>query len=80
MKTVDAANARADFDRLVDEVDASHEPIQIRGENGSAVLVSEEDWRTVQEALHLLSVPGMRESIREGMETPASECSPEPGW
>ena len=80
MKTVDTREAVGRLRELVDEAVASHEPIQIRGENGSAVLVSEEDWRTVQEALHLLSVPGMRESIREGMETPASECSPEPGW
>ena len=80
MKTIDAAKARADFDRLLDEVAASHEPIQITGENGSAVLLSEEDWRAVQEALHLVSVPGMRESIREGMKTPASEWPREPGW
>lgn len=80
VKTVDAAKAGADFDRLLDEVAASHEPIQITGEHGCAVLVSEEDWRAVQEALHLVSVPGMRESIREGMETPPEECSREPGW
>jgi prevent-host-death family protein len=77
LKTVDAA--KADLRRLIDEAAASHDPIQITGEGGSAVLVSEEDWRAVQETLYLLSVPGMRESIREGIRTPPSECSPEPG-
>jgi prevent-host-death family protein len=78
MKTVEVL--QADLARLLDEAAASHEPIQITGENGSAVLVSEEDWRAVQETPYLLSVPGMRESIREGIKTPLGECSPEPGW
>ena len=78
MKTIDAR--KADLQKLLDEASGGHEPIQITGEKGSAVLVSEEDWRAVQETLHLLSVPGMRESIREGMETPLDECSREPGW
>ncbi len=80
MRTVDVGKAMASLDELLDEAAASHEPIQITGKGAAAVLISEEDWRAVQEALHLLSVPGMRESIREGMETPTSECSPEPGW
>ena len=78
MRTIDAR--KADLQKLLDEASGSHEPIQITGEKASAVLVCEEDWRAVQETLHLLSVPGMRESIREGMETPLDECSREPGW
>ncbi len=78
MKTVNAA--KASLQKLLGEAAAGHEPIQITGEGGSAVLISEEDWRAVQETLYLLSVPGMRESIREGMETPPDECSQEPGW
>jgi PHD/YefM family antitoxin component YafN of YafNO toxin-antitoxin module len=52
----------------------------ISGKRANAVLVSEDDWRSIQETLFLLSVPGLRESIREGMETPAEECSGQPGW
>lgn len=44
------------------------------------MLVGEEDWNAIQESLHLLSVPGMRESIREGLQTPVEECDEEPGW
>ncbi len=78
MKTVSAKEAV--IQKLLDETAASHEPIQITGEKANAVLVSEEDWRAVQETLHLLSVPGMRESIREGLKTPLEDCSREPGW
>jgi PHD/YefM family antitoxin component YafN of YafNO toxin-antitoxin module len=54
--------------------------VQITGRRGNAVLVSEDDWRAVQETLYLLSVPGMRESIREGMATPIEDLEDEPGW
>jgi len=58
----------------------SHEPIQINGRQRSSVLVSEEDWRAIQETLFLLSIPGMRESIRKGLKTPLSKTSKTLGW
>lgn len=45
-----------------------------------AILASEDDWRAVQETLYLLSVPGMRESIRKGMKTPVKACAKELDW
>lgn len=80
MSTVHASDARRRLFRLLDEVAESHEPVTITGRRNNAVLLSEEDWRGIQETLHLLAVPGMRESIREGMTTPAGEMSEEPGW
>lgn len=80
MKTLTASEARANLYRLLDEAAESHEPVQITGKRNSAVLVSAEDWRAVQETLYLLSVPGMRESIREGLETPLSETSDTLDW
>ncbi len=56
------------------------EPIQITGKRGNAVLVSEADWQALQETLFLVSIPGMRESILEGMATPPHELEDEPGW
>jgi PHD/YefM family antitoxin component YafN of YafNO toxin-antitoxin module len=50
-----------------------HQPIAL-GQTSNAVLLSESDWASVQETLYLLSVPGMRESIREGMATPIEDC------
>jgi len=80
MKTITATEARKSLYRLLDEVKESSEPVQISGRRSNAVLLSEDDWRALQETVYLLSIPGMRESIREGMETPLEECSEEPGW
>ena len=78
MTTVSATEARKRLYALIDEVGQSHEPVQITGKRGNAVLLSEDDWRAIQETLHLVSIPGMRESILEGMATEVSELSTEP--
>jgi prevent-host-death family protein len=80
MKVVSATAARANMYKLIDEAASSHEPVCITGKRGNAVLLSEEDWRAVSETLYLLSLPGMRESVLEGLATPLEECSDEPGW
>ena len=80
MNTVTALAALAQLDRLIDQTNVAHEPILIAGERNNAVLVSEEDWRAVQETLYLLSVPGMRESICEGINIPVEECDAEIEW
>ena len=80
MKTVAVTKARASWYSLVDEAAESHAPIKITGKRHNAVLVSEEDWRAIEETLFLLSIPGMRESIREGMKTPVRKCSEKLAW
>jgi len=80
MTTISASEARARLYGLLDEAAESGEPIQITGRRNNAVLVSEADWRAIQETLYLLSIPGMRESIRKGLKTPLGKCSAEPGW
>ena len=80
MPTLTATEARARLYRLIDEAAASHEPIVITGKRGKAVLISEEDWRSIQETLFLLNLPGMRESIRDGLTTPIEECSEDIEW
>ena len=80
MSTLSASEARANLYRLIDEAAESHVPIKITGKRNSAVLVSEDDWASVQETMYLLSIPGMRESIREGLETPVEECETELDW
>lgn len=80
MTTVNLSEAREKLDRLLEETADAHEPVLITGPRSNGVLVGEEDWNAIQETLYLLSVPGMRESIREGMATPSSECEKEPGW
>jgi len=80
MTTLTASRARAQLYKLVDLAARSHEPIQITGKRNNAVLVSEEDWRAIQETLYLVSIPGMRESIRKGLKTPLKKCSPNLDW
>ena len=80
MTTLTATEARKCLYNLVDDVALSHDPIQIVGKRHSAFLISEEDWRSIQETLYLTSIPGMRESIKKGLETPVDECSEELAW
>ena len=80
MTTKTATQARAALYRLIDQVAKTHEPIAITGRRNNGVLIAEEDWRAIQETLHLLSVPGMRESIRKGLRTPLSKTSEKAGW
>jgi len=80
MKTLTVTEARKKIYNLVDETSDSHEPIQITGKRSNAVLIGEDDWRSIQETLYLLSIPGMRESIREGLETPLEETDEELDW
>ena len=80
MNTLTASEARANLYRLLDQTSETHQPITITGKRNSAVLISSEDWESIQETLCLLSVPGMRDSIREGMEEPIDSCSKELDW
>jgi antitoxin YefM len=80
MSAVTASEARANLYRLMDEVAQSHDPLLITGKRGNALLLSETDWNGIQETLFLLSVPGMRESIVEGMDTAVDECDERLDW
>jgi prevent-host-death family protein len=80
MTTLSATEARKCLYSLVDDVAESHDPVQIVGKRHSAVLISEDDWRAIQETLYLTSVPGMRESIQEGIKSPVEECDEALEW
>lgn len=80
MTILNATEARSNLYSLIDETADTHQPIIITGKRGNAVLVSEEDWNAIVETLYLLSVPGMRESIKDGMNQNLSECSKELDW
>ena len=80
MTTFSASEARKNLYNLVDEVKESHQPVQIVGKRNTAILVSEEDWRAIEETLYLVSIPCMRESIRKGLKTPVEQCTEEIDW
>lgn len=75
MTTGNATDARTKLDNLIDETTSTHKPITITGKQGNAVLLSEDDWNAINETVFLLSIPGMRESIREGMDSALDDAS-----
>ena len=80
MAVLTASEARANLYRLIDQAAESHQPIVIAGKRRSAVLVSEEDWQAIQETMYLLSIPGMRKSIRDAMAEPLPKSAKELTW
>ena len=80
MTVLNTTEARARLYSLIDEATETHEPILITGKRGNAVLISEEDWKSIQETLYLLSIPGMRESIKSGLKEEIDDCSKELHW
>ncbi len=80
MRTMRVSEARDALYKLVDDAVQTHEPIMITGKRGNAVMIGEDEWRAVEETLYLLSVPGMRESIVQGMKTPLEKCHKTVKW
>jgi antitoxin YefM len=80
MGSINATNARKSLYRLIDEVQESHVPIRITGKKNAAVLVSEEDWRAIEETLFLVSIPGMRDAIKAAMAEPLADSVKEVEW
>ena len=80
MKSISVTEARKQIYKILDEASQTNEPLQIIGKRSNAVLIAEDDWNSIQETLHLLSIPGMRESIIEGMKTPISKTSKKLNW
>ena len=80
MPTFTASQARVNLYRLIAQAAESHQPIHIAGKRTSAVLLSVKDWQAIQETLHLLSMPDMRESIRESITEPLEKSIKELDW
>jgi antitoxin YefM len=80
MTTITATEARRRLYNLLEDIEDSHEPVQIAGKRNSAVLVSESDWRAIQETLYLMAIPGMRASITKGLKTPVAKCAKDLTW
>ena len=66
--------------KIYNEISISHTPIQIKSKRNSAVLVSNEDWQSVQETLYLTPIPGMRDSIIKGLNNPIEKYFEELDW
>jgi antitoxin YefM len=80
MNQCSSENAKTNLENLIDTTSSSHQPILITGQKHNAILISESDWRGIQETLYLLEIPGMRESIQAGLHTPLEDCDEELNW
>lgn len=80
MTTITTTEASKRLDEVLDNLAESHEVVQIAGERHSGVLMSEDHWRAIQATLHLTSIPGMKESIVEGLRMPIEQCEKELDW
>ena len=80
MTTITTTEASKRLDEVLDSLAESHEVVQIAGQRHCGVLVSEDDWRAIQETLYLTSVPGMKDSIVEGLRTPVEQGAKELDW
>ena len=79
-KIISASQARADIYNIMDETAESHEPILITGKRNNVVMISQEDWNSIEETLYLNSIPNMASSIQKSMNAPDSEFSENIEW
>jgi len=77
MLNTNITNFRKNIFGLLEQTIKYNEPVNISTKDGNAVIISEEDYNDLMETLYLNSIPGMREKIIEGKNTPLEECIPE---
>ena len=80
MKQVQLKDVQENFEQVLDDMLVSDEPVEILKETGSAILVSEEVWRGMTETLNLLSIPGVRETVRSGIREPIANTKTDLDW
>ena len=84
MTAINATTARKNLYQLIADVNDSRTPITITNVRGkNAVLISEDDWRAIEETLYLTAIPNMTQSILAADEEPLSECTmydPSEAW
>lgn len=74
MLNTNITNFRKNISGLLEQTIKYNEPVNVSTKDGNAVIISEEDYNGLMETLYLNSIPGMRERIIEGMNTPIEEC------
>jgi len=80
MLALPASEARAKLYRLTEDASVNRRPVTITGTRACAVLVPSNQWEAIQETLALLALPGMLESIREGVACPVENCDRTLDW
>jgi prevent-host-death family protein len=76
MNTYDLTNTEAELQSLLQEVNQTHVPVRIVGENVAAVMLSADDWRAVEETIYINSFRGLADSILSASKEPVEDCLP----
>lgn len=74
MVHTNVTNFRRNIFNLLEQTIKYNEPVNISTREGNAVVISEEDYNGLMETVYLSSIPGQREKIVEGLQTPIDEC------
>lgn len=85
MSTINITNARQNLFQLVSDVNVGFNPITIVNNKGkNAVLISEDEWKNIEETLYLSSIPGFVNNVNEIRENEnwktAKEYKPDEEW
>ena len=73
MTTLTITNFRRNIYSLIENTVKFNEPVNITTKEGNAVMISEDEYNGLIETLYLTSIPGMREKLTEGLDTPLDE-------
>ncbi len=74
MTNINITNFRKNIYELLEQTIKYNQPINISTKNGNAVLLSEEDYKSLMETLYIESIPGLKEDIIKGMEEDIEDC------
>ena len=77
MLHINITNFRKNIFAMIENTIRYNEPVNISTKDGNVVLLSEEEYRGMEETLRLLSNPEMKQKLLEGKNTPLSDCIPE---
>jgi len=80
MSIITTTEARANLFKLVEQINTSHEPVHIKGKKHSAVIISEDDYNSLQETLYINSIKGLAQSIIKARNEPLEEYSDTLNW
>ena len=85
MSTINITNARQNLFQLVSDVNIGFNPITIVNNKGkNEVLISEDEWKNIEETLYLSSIPGLVEDVNKIRKNEdwksAKEYEPDEEW
>lgn len=77
MLNTNITNFRKNVFSMLEQTVRYNQTLNVSTKDGNAVILSEDDYRSLMETVSLLSIPGMRDKLIEGRETPLADCVPE---